>query len=91
MSSASDFAIGFGKLIERYIDAQGLSRKEVAFRDLGPGASVGDLSAIDGRTRSATVVAVEPSTVLSMSGVATPCLRASSSMKLWVEKQWLML
>ena len=43
-----------------------VSGKEVAFRDLGPGESVGDLSAIDGRRRSATVVAVEESTVISM-------------------------
>ncbi len=47
-----------------------LSGKEVAFRDLGPGESVGDLSAIDGQRRSATVVAVEESTVLSMPAAA---------------------
>lgn len=47
-----------------------VSGKEVAFRDLGPGESVGDLSAIDGERRSATVVALEESTVLTMSATA---------------------
>lgn len=47
-----------------------VSGKEVAFRDLGPGESVGDLSAIDGHRRSATVVAIEESTVLSMPAAA---------------------
>jgi CRP-like cAMP-binding protein len=47
-----------------------VSGKEVSFRDLGPGESVGDLSAIDGRSRSATVVAIEESTVLSMTSSA---------------------
>ena len=43
------------------------SGKEVAFRDIGPGEAVGDLSALDGAPRSATVVAMEDSTVLSLS------------------------
>ena len=47
-----------------------LSGKEVSFRDLGPGDVVGDLSAIDSGPRSATVVAIEESTVLSMSATA---------------------
>lgn len=36
------------------------SGREVAFRDLAEGASFGELSAIDGRPRSASVVAVTP-------------------------------
>ena len=47
-----------------------VSGKELAFRDLGPGELVGDLSAIDGQRRSATVVALEESTILSMSAAA---------------------
>ncbi len=35
--------------------------QEVAFRDLGAGKSFGELSAIDGQARSASVVALEPS------------------------------
>ena len=44
-----------------------ISGKEVAFRDIGPGEAVGDLSALDGAPRSATVVAMDDSTVLSLS------------------------
>ena len=47
-----------------------LSGKEVAFRDLGPGESVGDLSAIDGGKRSATVVALEESTILTLASAS---------------------
>jgi CRP-like cAMP-binding protein len=47
-----------------------LSGKEVTFRDLGPGDVVGDLSAIDSGPRSATVVAIDESTVLSMSAAS---------------------
>ena len=35
------------------------SGREVAFDDIGPGGSVGELAAIDGGTRSASVVAVQ--------------------------------
>jgi CRP/FNR family cyclic AMP-dependent transcriptional regulator len=41
--------------------------QEVAFRDLGAGKSFGELSAIDGQARSASVVAVEPSCIASLS------------------------
>ena len=44
--------------------------KEVAFRDLGPGETFGDLSAIDGRPRCANVITLEESVVLTM-GSAT--------------------
>ncbi|MDH3317074.1 MAG: Crp/Fnr family transcriptional regulator [Gammaproteobacteria bacterium] len=46
------------------------SGREVTFRDLGPGEMFGDLSAIDGKPRSATVVAIVDSLVLSMSAGA---------------------
>ncbi len=39
------------------------SGREVAFRDLGPGASFGEIAAIDGLPRSADVVALEDSLV----------------------------
>ncbi len=44
------------------------SGKEVTFRDLEPGQMFGDLSAIDGKRRSATVVALVDTMVLSMNG-----------------------
>ena len=44
-----------------------LRGKEVAFRDLSAGSMFGDLSAIDGQPRCATVVALEETSVLSMS------------------------
>lgn len=40
--------------------------KEVAFRDLGAGEMFGDLSAIDGKARSASIVALTDSFVISM-------------------------
>lgn len=42
------------------------SGKEVAFRDLGPGESFGELSAIDDKPRAANVVAVSDSLIVSM-------------------------
>lgn len=44
--------------------------KEVAFRDLGAGMMFGDLSAIDGKPRCATVKALEATSVLHMSDSA---------------------
>lgn len=46
----------------------GESGREVAFRDLNAGESFGELSAIDGLSRSASVVALEASTLASMTG-----------------------
>ncbi|MCS6778479.1 MAG: Crp/Fnr family transcriptional regulator [Geminicoccaceae bacterium] len=42
------------------------SGREVAFRDLGPGSSFGEIAAIDGEPRSADVVALEDSLLGSM-------------------------
>ncbi len=42
------------------------SGRQVSFRDLGAGQMFGDLSAIDGGPRSATVVALEDSLIASM-------------------------
>ena len=44
-----------------------LAGKEVAFRELGAGETFGDLSAIDGAKRCASIVALEPSTIAVMS------------------------
>lgn len=42
------------------------SGREVAFRELTPGQSFGELSAIDGKPRSANVIAVTDATVVAM-------------------------
>lgn len=42
------------------------SGKEVSFRDLGAGQLFGDLSAIDGEPRSATVMALDETMIVSM-------------------------
>src|ERR1044072_7476223 len=44
-----------------------LSGREVSFRDLAPGASFGELSAIDGQRRSASVVGLTPAVLASLS------------------------
>lgn len=43
-----------------------VSGKEVSFRDLGPGKSIGELSAIDGAPRSANVIALTETVLASM-------------------------
>lgn len=43
------------------------SGKEVAFREIGPGQVFGDLSALDGKPRSASVLSLEPCVLVSMS------------------------
>ncbi len=43
------------------------SGREVAFRDLPPGASFGELSAVDGLSRSTSVIALEDSWLASLS------------------------
>jgi CRP/FNR family cyclic AMP-dependent transcriptional regulator len=46
------------------------SGKEVSFRDLGAGEMFGDFSAIDGKPRSANIVALVDSFIVSMTGEA---------------------
>ena len=52
-----------GRLTATLYSASG---REVAFRDLHPGATFGDLAAIDGTRRSASVIVLEESTVIAM-------------------------
>ena len=47
-----------------------LSGKEVTFRDIGAGQIFGEFAAIDGKPRSANVVALKPSVVASLSAAA---------------------
>ncbi len=47
-----------------------LSGKEVTFRDIGAGQIFGEFAAIDGKPRSANVVALKPSVVASLSAEA---------------------
>lgn len=42
------------------------SGKEVSLRDIGPGKSIGELSAVDGAPRSATVIALTDAVLASM-------------------------
>ena len=54
--------------------------REIAFRDLNENTSFGELSAIDGKARSANVIALRRSTVASLSGSEyRACLRRYSS------------
>jgi CRP/FNR family transcriptional regulator, cyclic AMP receptor protein len=62
-----------GRVRVRFYAASG---REVTFRDLGAGQVFGELSAIDGKARSAHVVAITESVVASMSAAAFwDCLR----------------
>jgi len=47
-----------------------VSGKEVMFRDMGPGSVFGDLSAIDGQTRSASVITLDNSLIVWMTADA---------------------
>ncbi|MEM7254179.1 MAG: Crp/Fnr family transcriptional regulator [Pseudomonadota bacterium] len=47
-----------------------VSGKEVAFRDLVPGETFGDLSAIDGRERCASVIALAPCVTVTLGAKA---------------------
>ncbi len=49
------------------VTAFAASGREVAFRDLGQGSTFGQISAIDGQARSASVVALETSVIASVS------------------------
>ena len=49
-----------------HVTIYSLSGKEVAFRDLGPGKSFGEISAVDGAPRSATVIALADTLLASM-------------------------
>jgi CRP-like cAMP-binding protein len=44
--------------------------KAVAFRDHGPGDTFGELAAVDGRSRSASIEALEPCTIASLGASA---------------------
>jgi CRP-like cAMP-binding protein len=48
--------------------------REVSFRDVGPGQSIGELAALDGRPRSATVVALTDSVLARLSPEALTAL-----------------
>jgi len=58
------FFVADGKVRITIFAANG---QEISFRDLGAGASFGELSAIDGQARSASAVALSDSTLASLS------------------------
>ena len=62
--SSDVYLIGSGKV---RITIYAVSGREVAFRDLGEGASFGELSAVDGRARSTSVVAIEDTWMATVS------------------------
>jgi CRP-like cAMP-binding protein len=53
--------------------------REVSFRDLGPGDLFGDLAAIDGKPRSATVVALERCELIAIPDAVFRSVLASNS------------
>ena len=61
----SVFFLRAGRVQATLLTASG---KTVTFQELGSGAMFGELSAIDGETRSASVVAIDECTLLRMSG-----------------------
>ena len=67
------YFIGSGRVRVTVYSALG---KEVSFRDLGAGTSFGELSAVDGKPRSANVIALSESVLASMpSGAFRKILR----------------
>jgi CRP-like cAMP-binding protein len=62
--SSDVYLIGSGKV---RITIYAASGREVAFRDLGEGATFGELSAVDGRQRSTSVVAIEDTWMATIS------------------------
>lgn len=64
VASADVFFIVSGLLRVTTFSAMG---REVSFRDLGAGATIGTVAAIDGQPRSASVVAIEPTTIAILS------------------------
>ena len=58
------YLIGSGKV---RITIYAASGREVAFRDLGEGAAFGELSAVDGRLRSTSVIAIEDTWMATIS------------------------
>ena len=61
------YFVASGKVRATIISVSG---KEVTFRDMGPGSTFGDLSAIDGKERSASVITLEDSLIAWMPAVA---------------------
>ena len=57
------FFIASGRVRATVYSASG---REVSFRDLGPGKSIGELSAVDGAPRSANVIALTDTVLASM-------------------------
>jgi len=62
--STDVYLIGSGKV---RITIYAASGREVAFRDLGEGAAFGELSAVDGRSRSTSVIAIEDTWMATIS------------------------
>jgi CRP-like cAMP-binding protein len=62
--SSDVYLIGSGKV---RITIYAASGREVAFRDLGEGATFGELSAVDGRSRSTSVIAIEDTWMATIS------------------------
>ncbi len=62
--------------------------RDVILRDVGPGQIIGELAAIDGRSRSASVVALEDSEVAYMSGpLFIEFLAAEPEAAIWIARR----
>jgi CRP/FNR family transcriptional regulator, cyclic AMP receptor protein len=63
--------------------------REVSMRTFRPGQMFGELAAIDGLPRSATVAAVEPSLVLAITREDFhSCMESSASASLWLAREF---